>query len=406
MAGLKYWVWLATRPGVGNQARLALLDAFGSPENVYCADRDALLQTPGITRAMLEGLEDKSLEGADRVLGDCDRLGLGLLTIQDALYPDRLRNIYDPPVLLYVQGRMPLFDEEAAVAMVGTRRCTPYGAAVAQRLAYELASQGALVISGLAAGIDACAHRGALRAGGLTAAVIGGGHDIRYPSENRYLYQDIAAAGVILSEYPPGTEHRGRHFPVRNRILSGLAAAALVVEAPERSGALITAALALEQGRDVFAVPGPVGARESMGCHRLIQEGAGLVTEGRDLLRCLAPQFPGRLRLRYVDLPEDLRPAGGERPLWTPQPPEPQADPAPAAEPARPAVDYRDPALGLTDDQIKIMECLGSRTLHMDDIIEETQIPARRASSALSMLQVDGHVAKEGMRYRAAGAQS
>ena len=122
MAGLKYWIWLATRPSVGNQARLALLSAFGSPENAYYADREAYLQTPGVTRTMLEGLEDKDLTGANRILGDCERLGLGVLTIQDTLYPDRLRNIYDPPVLLYVQGRMPLFDEEAAVAVVGTRR--------------------------------------------------------------------------------------------------------------------------------------------------------------------------------------------------------------------------------------------------------------------------------------------
>jgi len=399
MAGLKYWLWLTTRQGVGNQARLALLNTLGSPENIYYAAEEDYLQTPGITRAMLPALADKSLRAADQILGDCDRLGLQILTMQDAAYPDRLRNIYDPPVLLYVQGRMPVFDEEVAVAMVGTRGCTPYGEAMTQRLGFDLAAQGALVVSGLAAGIDGAAHRGALRAGGLTAAVIGGGHDRKYPAVNRRLYDDIAASGVILSEYPPGTEHRGAHFPVRNRILSGLCVATLVVEAPLRSGALITANAALEQGRDVFAVPGPVGAPESRGCHRLIQEGAGLVAEARDLLCHYAEMYPHKLKTSALPLPEDMRIAPEEL-LW--RPPEPAAPKEePAAVAVKPSVDYRDPALGLTDDQIRIMECLQDRTLHMDDIIEETQIPARRISSALSMLQVDGYVTKDGMRYRA-----
>jgi len=397
VAGLKYWLWLTTRQGVGNQARLALLHAMGSPENIYYADEGEYLQVTGITRAVIEGLKDKSLKKVDAILGDCDRLGLQILTMQDALYPDRLRNIYDPPVLLYVQGRMPAFDEEVAVAMVGTRDATPYGRAMASRLAYDLASQGAVVVSGLALGVDGCSHQAALRAGGFTAAVIGGGHDIKYPRDNRWLYEDIAAAGVILSEYPPGTEHRGSHFPVRNRIISGLSVAVLVVEAPERSGALITANAALEQGRDVFAVPGPVGSRESVGCHRLIQEGAGLVMEGRDLLRHYVHQYHGKLHASGLPLPEDLRITPAEQ-LWQPalqENSEPEAVSVPAA------IDYRDPALGLTDDQICIMECLGTNTLHIDDIIEETQIPARRASSALAMLQVDGYVVKDGMRYRA-----
>ena len=393
IAALKYWVWLSNRPGTGNQLRLALLEAMGSPEAVYYAGEEELLQVPGMTRGALSGLLDKSTEEADRILGECQRLGLGILTMDDTLYPDRLRNIYDPPILLYVRGRMPLFDEEAAVAVVGTRNCSPYGTIMAERLSYDMAGRGALILSGLARGVDAAAHRGALRAGGVTAAVIGGGHDVIYPRENWGLYQDIAVTGVILSEYPPGTEHKGSHFPVRNRIISGLSEAVLVVEAPARSGALITAHTALEQGRDVFAVPGSVGTENSVGCHRLIQEGAGLVTEGWDLLRHLAPRYPQKLRPKPTALPDDLAAAPGQRPENTP--------PVAEAREVAPTVDYRDPALGLTDDQIQVMECLGSRTVHMDDLVEETQIPVRRVSSALAMLQVDGLVEKEGMRYRA-----
>ena len=394
MASLKHWVWLTTRPGMGRQTELDLLEAMGGPERVYHGREEDYLTVPGITRGDLDALADKSLEEADAVLGECDRLGLRLLTIQDALYPDRLRNIYDPPLLLYVQGRLPALDDEFAVAMVGTRSCSVYGEMMAERLGFELASQGAVVVSGLAQGIDACSHRGALRGGGTVVGVIGGGHDKPFPLENKYLYADVAAVGAVLSEYPPGTPHRGRHFPVRNRIISGLCQATLVVEAPARSGALITAHLALDQGRDVFAVPGAAGSAASVGCNRLIQEGAGLVMEARDLLRDYVDLYPGRLRLAGLPLPEDLKSVSPAREWETPQ--------EPPARPVRQAVNYRDPSLGLTDDQIRIMECLGDRSLSMDDLIEETGIPARRAFSAVSVLQVDHFLVKEGTCYRVA----
>ena len=205
MSALKYWVWLSECRGVSNQTRLALLRHFGSPEDVFYADAGELLLTEGITRDQVHALEDHKLDKADKVLADCQRLGLRILTIQDAEYPGRLQNIYDPPCLLYVKGRLPAFDEEAAVAVVGTRDCTPYGIACAEKLGYGLTGGGAVVVSGLAKGIDAAASRGALRAGGVTVGVVGNGLDVHYPYESRYLYEDIAAAGVLLSEYPPGT---------------------------------------------------------------------------------------------------------------------------------------------------------------------------------------------------------
>ena len=265
MAALKYWVWLTTLPGLTNRSKLLLLEHFPSPEDIYYAQPEDLPPVEGLSSSQAALLSDKSTDRAEDVLARCAKGDIFLLTMQDALYPDRLRNIYDPPVLLYGRGRMPLFDEEAAVSMVGTRTCTPYGISSAGELGYQLAKEGAVVVSGLARGIDGASHRGALRAGGFTAAVLGGGVDVVYPAENRRLYEDIAATGVLLSEYPPGTEPMGSHFPVRNRILSGLSLAVLVVEAPERSGALITANTALEQGRDVFAVPGPIDAPNSRG---------------------------------------------------------------------------------------------------------------------------------------------
>ena len=296
MAALKYWVWLTTLPGLTDSSKMLLMEHFSSPEDIYYADEEALWQVDGLKKEQAALLGSKSLAAADRILSDCARKDIFIITMADALYPDRLRNIYQPPLLLYGKGAMPLFDEEAAVAVVGTRSCTPYGIKCAEKLGYELTQQGGMVVSGMAKGVDGAAMRGALRFGGFTCGVLGGGVDVVYPAENRRLYEDIAATGVLLSEYPPQTLPEAWHFPVRNRIISGLSVAAVVVEAPVKSGALITAENAMEQGRDVFAIPGPVDAPNSAGCHRLIREGAILATCAWDILGEYESRFPHKLR--------------------------------------------------------------------------------------------------------------
>lgn len=390
---LKYWVWLAELPGLKNPSRLALLRHFGSPEDIFFADREELLLAEDVPPAQAELALNRDLSAADRILADCQRLGQRILTIQDAEYPQRLRNIFDPPLVLYVRGRMPAMDEEAAIAVVGTRECTPYGVACAERLSQELAACGAVVVTGLARGVDSAAARGALRAGGTVVGVTGSGLDVIYPPENRDLYEDVAAAGVLLSEYPPGSPPDKAHFPVRNRIMSGLSMAALIVEAPERSGALITARLALEQGREVYAVPGPIGAPVSVGCNRLIRDGAGLAAEGWDILRDFQERFP-----------EKLRPAG-DLPAWTPLPTRRRAEPRRRPEPEpeeEPKSALRTVSRsGLTDDQIALLRVLEPESsIQVDDLIETTGIPARRVSSALTMLEIDGCVKQhDGKRY-------
>ena len=385
MSALKYWVWLAECRGVSNQARLALLRHFGSPEDVFYADTGEILLTEGITREQAKALEDHKLNKADKILADCQRLGLRILTIQDAEYPGRLQNIYDPPCLLYVKGRLPAIDEEAAVAVVGTRDCTPYGVACAEKLGYGLASGGAVVVSGLAKGIDAAASRGALRAGGVTVGVVGNGLDVHYPYESRYLYEDIAAAGALLSEYPPGTEPAGNHFPARNRIISGLSLATLVVEAPERSGALITAETALEQGRDVFAVPGPIDAPASVGCNRLIRDGAGLVSDAWDILREYAGRFPEKLKQ------DEAR----EQPAVLGYQARQKAEP----KPVPPSLDLNKSSL--TDDQLNLLRAMSDEEPALvDDLIEQTGIPTRRVLSALTLLEMEQLVTQHsGKRY-------
>ena len=375
MAALKYWVWFTTLPGLTNRSKLLLLEHFPSPEDIYYAQPEDLPPVEGLSSSQAALLSDKSTDRAEDVLTHCAKGDIFLLTMQDALYPDRLRNIYDPPVLLYGRGRMPLFDEEAAVSVVGTRTCTPYGISAAEELGYQLAKEGAVVVSGLAKGIDGASHRGALRV---------------YPAENRRLYEDIAATGVLLSEYPPGTEPMGSHFPVRNRILSGLSLAVLVVEAPERSGALITANTALEQGRDVFAVPGPIDAPNSRGSNRLIRDGAGLVTCGWDILEGYRSRFPHRLRPSSENLPpvpeQDSLPAQRAEES-SPAKPEKKETP-----PALPVLDLTADTAGLTDDQTT------DAPLLTDDVAERADLPIRRVLSALTVLEIDGYATQHGAR--------
>ena len=393
MAGTKYWVWLSECKGLSAALKLRLLEHFGTPENVYYAETEDYLQVDGMTPRLAQPLADKSTAEADRILGACERLGARILTMQDADYPVRLRNIYEPPCLLYVKGTLPLIDEEAAVAMVGTRRATPYGLETAEELSYAMAKQGALIVSGGAYGIDSAAHRGALRAGGKTVALLGCGLDVVYPAGNERLYRDVEAAGALMTEYPPGTPAIGAHFPVRNRIISGLCLATVVVEAPEgRSGALITARTALEQGRDVFAVPGPIKAPMSRGCNRLIADGAAaLLADTSDVLWAYEARYPHKLHCGRVEMPNTALGA-------------PQAEPA-AAEPAEeepaklPPLDVRAGHTSLTDDQVRIVKQLKAGPLQVDDLIEAVNLPARRVLSALTVLEIEGHVVQSGGKH-------
>lgn len=404
MAALKYWIWLTTRRGIAPLQTFRLLDHFGTPEAVYFADREEY-RLSGLTEWQQRALLDKSLDGAERILGDCDRLGIRILTIQDAEYPERLRQIADPPCVLYVKGKLFPFDELVTVGVVGTRRPTEYGKIMAGRLGMELARGGALMVSGIARGLDAAALRGALKGGGSVVSVLGGGIDVVYPAENRWLYEDVAAAGALISEYPPGTENKGEHFPVRNRIISGLSLGVAAVEAEEHSGTMITMRLALDQGRDAFAVPGNADAPMSRGTNLLIQRGeAKLVLSGWDILCEYERLLPGR-----VSRPEPL--SAGEETARLEAPDSPQEQDVPEAAAAE-TVDKSEKMAyitledgALTDDERALLLALEGRELRTDDLVELTQIPARRVSSALTMLQIHGYVEeKAGRRFACAVA--
>ena len=381
---------LQMTPGIGVKGAVHLLGIFGDARGIFAAAPEELAMKAALREDIIRNIvHRKGFAAAEKELGYCRRNSIVAIASTDPEFPALLREIPDYPHVLYLKGNAAALSARC-VAMVGTRACTPYGTQSAEKIAYGLAKQGALVVSGAARGIDSAAHRGALRAGGVTVAVLGNGLDVVYPEENAGLYRDIAATGALLSEYPPGTAAEGWHFPIRNRIISGLCLATVVVEAPlERSGALITANTALEQGRDVFAVPGPIDASASRGCNRLIADGAGLVSESWDILREYQAMYPHKILGERVELPHALGYQARTEQA------EAKAAETPAEAEALPALDLTGDH-GLTDDQMKLLRELAQGEKQVDDLIELTQIPARRVLSALTMLELDGYVAQSG----------
>lgn len=415
MASLKYWLWLSTRKGLSNVGMLGVLDHFGTPEAAHFADPAEYDLIPGLTKAGKASLLDKAMDEPERILSECDRLGQRILTFGDAGYPERLRNIYDPPAVLYLQGKDIAFDDQVAIGLIGTREPTAYGIAQAQRLGHDLAAQGAVVVSGLARGLDSEGLRGALRGGGTVCAVLGCGLDVIYPRENRFLYQDVIAAGLLVSEYPPGTEVKGSNFPVRNRIISGLSLGVVVVEGGFNSGTRITARAALDQNRDVFAIPGPVDAPMSFTPNELIRRGeAMLVTSASDVLQEYQGIYAQKIRLQPGLAPNTPAIAPGLRPRRR------KAEDASAGEVSDgpeaasnaekgvdkgeeiPYIHWEKLTPALTDDQRDVLLALREHKLVLDEIVEATQIPARRCTSAVVMLQLAGFVQEEaGKRFAA-----
>ena len=405
MSALKYWIWLASRRGLGPAGALTVLDYFVTPERAYYAGREEYEVLP-LLPSQRRSLADKSLDQAERILGDCDRLGLRIMTFQDADYPQRLRALADPPMVLYIRGRVFRFDEVAAIGVVGARDPTPYGEKWAERFGLELASGGALVVSGIAKGLDTCAIKGALKAGGPVVSVLGGGVDVPYPPQNRYLHEDVAAAGALISEYPPGTENVGSHFPQRNRILSGLCLGVLAVECRPFGGTMSSAQCALDQDRDLFAVPGALDAPMSEGTNLLIQRGAKLVTCGRDILEEYWDRFPEKLKGSAPLTPEAARERLEDLDRRREEPPAavPEAGPAeaPAPAPARELVPRGEQKTRFTDDQIAVLAAMEDKVRSADQLVDLTQIPTKRVLSALTMLQVQGAVEEHpGKRFSA-----
>jgi len=405
---LTHWIWLAHRPGVNDRVKLALLQHFRDPEDIYFADSDAFDHIEGLTVEVRDALREKNLIPAEEILDRCSREKLHIVTYQDAAYPSKLKNIPDPPLVLYYKGQLPDFDGSPVIAVVGTRKASAYGMTTAKRLGYQIGKCGGILVSGMAYGIDGMAMSGALTAGQKVVGVLGCGADIVYPLSNRALFADVEKYGCILSEFPPGTQPGKWTFPKRNRIISGLSNGVLVVEAPEKSGALITARLAAEQGRDVFAVPGNIDMPSFVGSNRLLRDGAIMVSSGWDILSEYEALYPDKIRKNdapvhmtaYAD--EVLRGNGEEEkrlPKVAQKPVLPRENgdlkkklekKVIDKEQSAPYSDVNDILPKLSQPEQAIVKALQKGERLVDDVIAETGLTTGKLLSSLTMLELKG----------------
>ena len=412
-----HWIWLATRPNISDRIKVELVRHFQDPESIYFADSDSYRDVEGLSAEGIEALKDKNTRKAEEIMDTCHRENIGILTYRDAAYPARLKNISDPPLVFYYKGRLLDFDGQPMIGVVGTRSASPYGLTAAKRLGYQIAACGGCVVSGMAYGIDGMAMRGALTAGGTVVGVLGCGADMIYPVSNRALFADTESYGCILTEFPPGTPPLARNFPKRKRIISGLSCGVLVVEAPEKSGALITARLAADQGRDVFVVPGNIDVATFVGSNRLLRDGAIAVSHGWDIMSEYEALFPGRVRKntegnRQVAYPDEVtsgaeaekevrkvaqKPAlPSKKKLRKPEKDKKVIDKADSSSYS----DLNDILPKLSADEQTIVAAISGEVL-VDDVIAATGLPVSKVLASLTLLEVKGAVKRlPGKRIR------
>ena len=385
MSELRSWLWLA-QSGVSPMIARRCLRAVGSVKELFLCDPGSLRGVEGLRAGDLRALANKDISGAESIEEHCRKTGVRILCLQDADYPDRLRSIEDPPVVIYIKGKLPPVDDRLTIGIVGTRKASAYGREMAESIGRELAEAGAVVVTGLAEGIDSAAAKGALQGPGAVIAVLGTSTDKVYPAWNGKLQGAVEKSGALVSEYPPGTGPTRGSFPQRNRIISGLSLGITVVQAPQKSGSLITAARAQEHGRDVFAVPGMANDAGFAGSHALIRDGAQLVCSGEDILEEYRFRFPQLLALR------DGRQVRNSR----------REAPQPALDKAG-DVGYhalKEQLEELTETELELVGLLAGGEKHSDDLIAAAGRDPGEVITSLVMLQLKGYVAEEDHRYR------
>ena len=383
---LLYWLWLAQCNEVKDGVKAALVRQFEDPERLFFAEKQEILdaEIEGLTGEHLDILLQHDLSAAEETLSDCAKAGLQVLTYDSPLYPRRLKAIYDSPIVLYYRGTLPDFDKLPTIGVVGTRHPSVYGRQAAKRLGGEIAAAGGLVVSGLAEGIDGAAMEAALSAGFPAVGVLGCGADVVYPRKHKALFQETERLGCILSEYAPGSPPLGWHFPRRNRIISGLSCGVVVVEAPERSGSLLTAKHALEQGRDVFVVPGNVDMESFRGSNRLLRSGAIAVSSGRDVMEEYDLLYPEKLLpKRGLDKPKKAE-------KQEPKPEAPEILKKKTIDNGNPPPysGQNDILQGLSADEQTVMTAIGTGIESVDDVIAKTGLPSGKVLGILTMLEI------------------
>lgn len=360
-ADIKDWITLHKIPGVGSISFLRLIKFFGSPRAVLNASLKDLLSVRGITPAICKSIVDyRNTIDIERELDAIKQHGCRIIKIEDEEYPANLRTIYDPPPIIYIKGNIIPGDSQS-ISIVGTRKASTYGRNVAENMSKELALRGFTIVSGMAHGIDTFAHIGSLDANGRTIAVTGNGLDVIYPASNEKLYERIINSGAVISEFPMGTEPKKENFPIRNRIISGWSLGTLVVEASNHSGSLITASYALEQGREVFAVPGPIFSETSKGVNNLIKQGAKLVESVDDIINELPSCVSNFYNNKHKYLEDDDK-------IMEKQ---------------------------LSEEEYRIWKVVEFTPIHIDDITRQTNLPINVVSAMLVILELKGLIQQQ-----------
>lgn len=397
---LIHWIWLATRPDLSDRQKVALLDSFRDPEDVFYAENGSYSNVEGMTQAGAEALADKDLSEAQEILDLCVEKSIQICTYHDGAYPARLKNIPDPPVVLYYKGSLMGLDSSPVIGVVGTRKATPYGLVTSKKMGYQIAKCGGILVSGLAEGNDGSAMTGALTAGGKVVGVLGCGVDVIYPAMHRSLYRDTERNGCLISEFPPKTPAYKWNFPKRNRIISGLSNGVLVVEAPYKSGSLITARRAADQGRDVFVVPGNIDVPTFHGSNALLRDGAIAVSSGWDVVSEYAALYPDKIRKGteesiFLSEHEKNQPNVAQKPaipkkksLFDKKKEKKPID----NEEKKTYSDQQDILAALSQEERELLKPLEKGEALVDDLIAASGLPAGKVLSMLTMLQIRGVV--------------
>lgn len=396
---LLHWIWFAELKDISLLHKHRLLERFGDPEELYRMSEEALLQAD-LPEKERNALADKELWKAEQIAERCTKRDIGVLPVLDSAYPKRLRNSPDAPIVLYYKGILPDWEARPFIGVVGTRKASAYGLQVAHQLGSQIASCGGFVVSGGAAGGDTAAMQGAMAAGYPVVGVLGCGVDVVYPYSNRKLFEAIVKEGCLISEYPPGTEARSWHFPARNRIISGVSNGVLVVEAPQKSGALITARCALEQGRDVFVVPGNINSPTCEGSNAMLQEGATPVLSGWDVVSGYEFLYPGKLQknLTVALYPQEETPAKvAQNAVHL------ENSPNKTAKSGKIPIDNGDKSPyielvknrpTLNEEEQAVLACLKESPQEASFLLDALDMPSGKVLSILTMLTVKGYAQK------------
>ncbi len=381
------WVWLTTIKGMTPEKISSLLNKFNDVDEIYNASSEEYKGIDSIRKRDIELLGDKNTKLADEVIYKTGKLGAYILTIDSEGYPKKLKSLPFPPYVLYVKGKFKLNDEMPAIGVVGTRHTSEYGDEITNKFSFELAGEGFLIVSGLAIGVDALAAKSAIRAGGATVAVLGCGIDVDYPKPNRVIRKYIEEFGAVITEYPPGASPLPAHFPERNRIIAGLSDCLLVTQAPERSGALITARYAYDIGREIFCVPASVYEYKSAGGNELIRLGASSVTKPQNIIEL----YKNRLK--------DFKPQSHRRELFNSKPKNKGV--SGFVEKVKETVFKEKPSIN--DNRYKNLEeneriimalIIENEKVSVDEIIRKTEMAPAKIGATLSMMEMTGVVKK------------